>query len=275
MSSLPSRCIVTCSAGVSWPCRIRHNTRRIPTGGRKIDEDNPDVPARPCCCPAPAVAQDLPTYMRADKYLLEATRAMEGDDRQEALRAFEKYEAMDVEPTPSFAYLYGKALVEHGSGAEAWRKGQSLLTQFVIAAGRDSEDYTTILELLLTAESKLDASERQETLDERLPGHTELDGRADGPRRGRVVHHGLHARAAHVCGRRRADAPGGGPQLRDQRVRDHPGTVGSRSWARTRAPSRIAPSARSKRSVGDDIQAFLGRLNAAGGRFRLPSEAEW
>ena len=117
----------------------------------------------------PAVAQDLPTYMRADKYLLEATRAMEGDDRQEALRAFEKFEAMDVEPTPSFAYLYGKALVEHGTGAEAWRKGQSLLTQFVIAAGRDSEDYTTILELLLTAESKLDASERQETLDERLP----------------------------------------------------------------------------------------------------------
>ena len=25
----------------------------------------------------------------------------------------------------------------------------------------------------------------------------------------------------------------------------------------------------------DDVQAFLGKLNAAGGRYRLPSEAEW
>ena len=56
----------------------------------------------------PAVAQDLPTYMRADKYLLEATRAMEGDDRQEALRGVREIRGHGCRADPSFAYLYAR-----------------------------------------------------------------------------------------------------------------------------------------------------------------------
>ena len=57
------------------------------------------------------MAQDLPASMRADKYLLEATRATESGDRQAAQRAFDIFESLDVEPTPLFAYRYGSALV--------------------------------------------------------------------------------------------------------------------------------------------------------------------
>ena len=222
----------------------------------------------------PAVAQDLPTYMRADKYLLEATRAMEGDDRQEALRAFEKYEAMDVEPTPSFAYLYGKALVEHGSGAEAWRKGQSLLTQFVIAAGRDSEDYTTILELLLTAESKLDASERQETLDERLPDILSwMDAqmvRVEGGSFTMGCTPEQHTCAADEEPTHQVEVPSFEisayeitQELWEAVMGENPSTFANCAQCPVETVS------------WDDIQTFLGRLNAAGGRYRLPSEAEW
>ncbi len=106
----------------------------------------------------PAVAQDLPPDMLADQYLLEATEAMEQGELLKAVRAFEKIEALEVEPPPLFAYFYGKLLTEHGVGPEVWRKGQSLLKQFVISVGRESEYYTPALKLLSAVDAKLEAA---------------------------------------------------------------------------------------------------------------------
>ncbi len=113
----------------------------------------------------PAVAQELPPDVLADQYLLEAIEAMEQGELVKAVRAFEKIEALNIEPPPLFAYFYGKLLTEHGVGPEVWRKGQALLKQFVISAGRDSEHYTPTLKLLSMVEAKLEAARRAQADD--------------------------------------------------------------------------------------------------------------
>ena len=99
--------------------------------------------------------------MLADQYLLEATEAMEPGERLKAGRAGEKIEALNSEPPPMFAYCYGKLLAEHGVGPEVWRKGQALLKQFVLRAGRDSEYSTPTLKLLSRVDAKLEAAARR------------------------------------------------------------------------------------------------------------------
>ena len=113
----------------------------------------------------PAVAQDLPPDILADQYLLEATEAMEQGELLKALRAFKKIEALEIEPPPLFAYFYGKLLTEHGVGPAVWRKGQALLKQFVLSAGRASEYYTPTLKLLSMVEAKLEAARRTQVDD--------------------------------------------------------------------------------------------------------------
>ena len=113
----------------------------------------------------PPRAQDLPPAILADQYLLEATEAMEQGALQKAERAFKKIEALEVEPPPPFAYFYGKLLAEHGVGPEVWRKGQALLKQFVLSAGRESEYYTPTLKLLSMVEAKLEAERRAQADD--------------------------------------------------------------------------------------------------------------
>ena len=111
------------------------------------------------------MGQDLPSDILADQYLLEATEAMEQGELQKAERAFQKIEALEIEPPPTFAYFYGKLLAEHGTGPEVWRKGQSLLKQFVTSAGRDSDYYTPTLKLLSMVEAKLEAAQRAQADD--------------------------------------------------------------------------------------------------------------
>ena len=101
--------------------------------------------------------------------MLQATRALERGDREEALQAFREIEALDVAPPAMFAYRYGRMLVEQGAGAADWRKGRSLLPRFAIRAGRGSEHYTSALELLLAANAALEAVESPTRLEERLP----------------------------------------------------------------------------------------------------------
>ena len=113
----------------------------------------------------PAAPQDLPPTILADQYLLEATEAMEQGALQKAERAFKKIEALEIEPPPPFAYFYGKLLAEHGVGPEVWRKGQALLKQFVLSAGRESEYYTPTLKLLSMVEAKLEAARRAQADD--------------------------------------------------------------------------------------------------------------
>ena len=50
-------------------------------------------------------------------------------------------------------------------GPEVWRKGQALLKQFVLSAGRESEYYTPTLKLLSMVEAKLEAARRAQADD--------------------------------------------------------------------------------------------------------------
>ena len=105
-------------------------------------------------CVLPA-AQDLPDDILADQYLLEATKALENDDPQNALRAFEKIEDLDVEPPPEFLFFYGKLLVEHSTVPDDLLRGQSYLKQYVLSIEKGSEHYRSALELLLTVEKRI------------------------------------------------------------------------------------------------------------------------
>ena len=110
----------------------------------------------------PVSAQDLPPDILADMYLLEATKALEDGEAQEAIRAFGKIEALDTEPPPEFAYFYGKLLVENGATFNDLLKGQRLLKSYVLRVEKDSEHYTQTLELLSDASRKLRRIEKNE-----------------------------------------------------------------------------------------------------------------
>ena len=103
----------------------------------------------------PVSSQDLPPEILADMYLLDATKALEDGDAQEAIRAFGKIEALDIEPPHEFPYWYGKLLVEKGSTFNDLLKGQRLLKSYVIRIERGSEHYNSSLELLSDVSRKL------------------------------------------------------------------------------------------------------------------------
>lgn len=86
----------------------------------------------------PATTQELPPAVLADQYLLAATAALQNQDRQTAINAFQKIEALNVTPPAEFFYFYGKVLVENGIVTDtvpSIEKGQSLLKKYVIASG--------------------------------------------------------------------------------------------------------------------------------------------
>ena len=117
----------------------------------------------------PAVTQDLPPDVLADKLVLEAVAALASGDPQQATRALREVEALAVEPPPMFAYVKGRVLTEHGDGEDAWREGRLLLAQFAVAAGRDSEHYTPALEAIVAAERRMKAAARLARLRGRVP----------------------------------------------------------------------------------------------------------
>ena len=110
-------------------------------------------------CGTPA-AQELPPDILADQYLLAATAALQQQDRQAAINAFQKIEALNVTPPTEFFYFYGKVLVEDGVATEnvpSIEKGQALLKKYVVASGREAEHYQRALEVLNTAEGTVEA----------------------------------------------------------------------------------------------------------------------
>ena len=266
-----------------------------------------------------AGAQDLPPVILADQYLLEATEAMEQGELQKAERAFKKIEALEVEPPPTFAYFYGKLLAEHGVGPEVWRKGQSLLKQFVIGIGRESEYYTPTLKLLSMVAAKLEAARRVQADDAAYAAAAAQDtpeGYAAYVQRYPAGRHVGAAREAQRRARLKARLPAIRQQVDAQMVRVEGGTftmgcqaglfgrdadcyddekpahqVTVRSFELSKYevtqelweavmeenPSHFknCPRCPVERVSWEDVQAFLQKLNSGGGRYRLPSEAEW
>ena len=215
-------------------------------------------------CGGVPAAQELPPDILVDQRVLEATEAMETGDLQTARRAFEKIEALNIEPTRLFAYSYGKFLVEHGGGVEDWRKGQSLLRQLVISVGRESEYYTPTLKLLSVVEAKiLSVVEAKILVDAqmvRVPG----------------------GRFTMGCTREQRDCndierPAHQVEVSSFEIGKY--EVTQKVWAAVMGanPSDFQGCAQCpvEQVSWDDIQAFLRKLNAEGGRYRLPSEAEW
>ena len=237
-----------------------------------------------------SAAQELPPDILADQYLLEATEAMEQGEGYKALRAFGKIEALNIEPPPMFAYSYGQFLVEHSALPEDWRKGQSLLKQFVISAGRDSEYYTPSLKLLSAVEAKLE---------EAAPKYSLAELRAE---RSRRAAHAAQLKEHLPEILRQVDAQmvrieggtfimGCTPEQTDCRDDEKPAhqvrvssfelskyEVTQELWEAVMGwnPSRRnCPQCPVERVSWNAIQTLLQKLNAGGGRYRLPSEAEW
>ena len=223
----------------------------------------------------PAAAQERTADVLADKFLLQATQALERGDREEALQAFREIEALNVEPPAMFAYRYGRVLVEQGAGATDWRKGRSLLTRFAIRVGRGSEHYPSALELLLAANAALEVVESPTRLEERLPDVRRGGGCAARAGGGRIVRHGVHPGAGGGC----ADDE---KPVRQVRIRSFEITryeTTQETWEAVMGENPSAFSGCPKCPVEtvcwDDVQAFLKKLNAGGERYRLPSEAQW
>ena len=222
----------------------------------------------------PAAAQELPPDTLADTLLEEASMALASGDPQGALQKFQEIEALDVEPAPDFAFLYGETLVEHGGGAEAWCKGRSWLAAFVADAGWESEHYTRALKLLLAVEAKLSAAGGRAPLQDRLPDILEA----------------VSAQMVRVeggsftmgCTPEQDGCQADERPLRIVRISTFEiGTyeVTQDLWRAVmgKNPSAFAncPRCPAETVSWDDGQAFLARLNSGGARYRLPSEAEW
>ena len=253
---------------------------------------------------APAGAQDLPPDMLADQYLLEATEAMEQGELQKAERAFKKIEALEIEPPPTFAYFYGKLLAEYGANMETLRKGQALLKQFVISAGRASEYYTPTLKLLSMVEAKLEAAQRAQADDAAYAEAVAQDTPEGYAAYVQRYPAGRHVAAAQAALRRLSvnaqmvRVEGGSftmgctPEQGECAEREKPAhrvrvssfeiskyEVTQELWGAVMGenPSYFpdCPQCPVENVSWHDVQAFLRKLNTGGGRYRLPSEAEW
>lgn len=214
------------------------------------------------CYGAPA-AQDLPPDMLADQYLLAATTALQNQDRQAAINAFQKIEALDITPPAEFFYFYGKVLVEDGVATNtvpSIEKGQSLLKKYIVASGREVEHYRSALEVLNTAGDYQDPVARINTQMVRVEG-------------------GIFTME---CREGLPDCESGeavAVRVRMSSFEISKYEVTQELWEAVMGenPSRFkhCPQCPVECVSWNDVQVFLQKLNVGGGRYRLPSEAEW
>ena len=212
------------------------------------------------------VAQELPDDILADQYLLAARDALQKQDRQAAINAFQKIEALDVTPPAEFFYFYGKVLVENGiatGNGQSIEKGQSLLKKYVVTSGREAEYYHNALEVLNSVEGQAEAAQRVTNLIDaqmvRIEGGNFTMG----------------------CTPEQWDCWWEKPahEVAVRRFELSKYEVTQEIWEAVMGenPSRFqnCPQCPVERVSWNDVQVFLQKLSAGGGRYRLPSEAEW
>ncbi len=228
------------------------------------------VAATLLCCGAPA-AQELPPDILADQYLMAATAALQQQDRQAAINAFQKIEALDVTPPAEFFYFYGKVLVENGiatGDVPSVEKGQALLKKYIVASGREAEHYRSALEVLNTVEEHRSQVARMiEMVDAqmvRIEGGTFAMG---------CTHEQELENKYHSC----REKPVHWVEVRSFELSRYEVTQELWEAVMGENPSTFknCPQCPVEKVSWDDVQAFLRKLNAGGGRYRLPSEAEW
>jgi len=234
-----------------------------------------------------AVTQDLPPEILADQYLLEARKALEKGDAEGAFQALGKIQALDTDPPPEFAFFLGKALMEYGTAPSHLTRGQELLKEFVISAGRDSAHYTAALELLSEAGAKMEEMEAkaEAALAQILPELlTEIDSQMV------RVPDGTIFKSSELRPCEPGDVDVGIVGRDDEPLCPNIVKVEVRTFEISKYevtqelyeavmggnPSRFQPCPRCPvESVNwDDVQTFLRLLNAGDGRYRLPTGDE-
>ena len=222
----------------------------------------------------PVAAQDLPPDVLADKLVLEAGAALASGDPQQASRALREIEALDVEPPAMSAYVKGRLLAEHGDGEDAWREGRLLLAQFAVAAGRDSEHYAPALEAIVAAEGRLRAAARLARLRRRLPEILQEVGTQMVRVEGGTFTMGCTPEQEQCDADENPTRP---VQVESFEIGRFEMTQALWEAVMGENPSTFGscPRCPVETVSWDDVHAFLRRLNAEGGRYRLPSEAEW
>ena len=227
-------------------------------------------------------AQDLPPDILADQYLLEATKAMEEGKPQKAIAAFQKIEALDIEPPLEFAFFYGKLLVEHGNTLKDFLKGQSLLKRYVVSIEKESEHYTPTLELLSVVASKLEEAKRP-----KRPGEVKRFTLLGGASLEMVwIPSGTFMMGSPSSEAGRDDDEGPVHEVKISKgfyLGKYEVTQGQWEAVMETTPWRGEDYVRTGSAYPavyvswNDAQEFIGRLNAAVGSevYRLPTEAEW
>ncbi len=247
-------------------------------------------------CGVPA-AQELPDDILADQYLLAATAALQQQDRQAAINAFQRIEALDVTPPTEFFYFYGKVLVEDGIATEnvpSMEKGQALLKKYVVASGREAEHYQSALEVLNTAEGPVEAAQlrQQEAARRRQQEANEREARRIAKLQERLPELLVQVNAQMVRIEGGSFTMGCTPEQIGCANNEKPAhqvrissfelskyEVTQEVWEAVMGenPSHFkdCPQCPVEEVCWDDLKAFLQKLNAGGGRYRLPTEAEW
>ena len=229
------------------------------------------------CSGGLAGSQDLPPEVLADLYLLEATTALEKGEPQQAIQAFGKIEALNIEPPMVFLFFYGKLLVEHGTAVDDWRKGQALLKKFILNIEKDADEYVPTLKLLSASRKRIEKAEREVKKAKAKEAEAGLPEVASQMVR---VPGGTFTMG---CTEEQSDCydfekPVHWVQVPDFEIGKYEVTQDLWEAVMGENPSDVSNCARCPvHSVSwEDIQTFLEKLNTlTGKRYRLPTEAEW
>ena len=219
-------------------------------------------------------AQELPDDILADQYLLAATAALQKQDRQAALSAFQKIEALDVTLPTEFFYFYGKVLVENGvatNNVPSIEKGQALLKKYVVASGREAEHYRSALEVLNIAEGSVEAAKVVRATQQRQ--RVQVDAQMVRIEGGTFI----MGCTPEQTGCAPDEKPAHQVTVRNFELSKYEVTQELWTAVMGENPSRFqnCPQCPVEQVSWNDVQAFLQKLNTGGGRYRLPSEAEW
>ena len=245
--------------------------------------------------PAVVAAMQLPPDMQADRYLVRAQRQIEGQDFAGAKQSMEQILELQsqhgLEIPEEFFYRYAEVLDRlelHDDALEA-------ATKYLTLAGRDGEHYREALELLNQAEQAKAAAEAAAEA-ERKKAAAAKAAAEEARRRSEEI----ASRSRVFDGIQFVWVPAGefrmGSTSREAdddeqpltRVRISRGfylgkyevTQGQWQAVMGRNPSyfdECGPTCPVETVSWDDVQEFIGKLNAAVGeeRYRLPTEAEW
>ena len=241
----------------------------------------------------PGMAQDRPLEIVMDHYLLEGTEALDKGETDRARRAFEKIEALEVEPPPAFLFEYGQLLLEHGTTEAEVRKGEGLLNRFIAKELKEFERDTATVTVRSRAAVKIEHLACQADADCRAAAERAKAEQADAERRRQVRRHQFRERL------RMVSIPGGSfmmgctgeqhecdddedpvhvVQVNDFEMGQYEVTQALWEAVMGENPSAFTDCAQCpvEKVSWEDVRQFLKKLNVqTEDQYRLPTEAEW